>query len=480
MTSPFRILEILTCSLVTFLPYVMLVTYPFRHNLRCTSFLTTLAATLQLVSGLAVGLEIVKYPDLVTLIVTGIHILLALILIRAPFGKKLFAVLTTVNSVIALSLAAKYLERLLFPAQSLAYHWTYLVLLLILETMLLLPFALFMMRRHIQIGGGHIAPWAAIWLVPAAVLAAWVYMSLYGLLGLPVELLMIGLTAFSLLITIPFIRKPGETEETEEEPEFQTEAEMIPEPEPEAVPIPAVPAEEPAEPQPKERKRTLQDQKTKKIPILRPSKEPAFDIRMQAQQYDHLQARITQSNQFHRELRRHVDALVYRMEHKQYDKLQAHLNALQQQLTGEDEAVFCENTSINTILSYFFQMSGYCGVKVTTDVHLPAETAVAAKDLAVLVGDLLDNALDACKKQNSSDRRIFIAAWAEPRALYLTVENTYEGDIMMDTRGNYVSSKEPGCGMGLEVCRAIVSRYSGKLEITDSNGVFKVNVTLKY
>lgn len=499
MTSPFRILEILTCSLVSFLPYLMLVTYPFRNDLRGIGFLTSLAAILQMGCDLAIGLGLVADAALVRIIVISIHFLLSLILIRAPFGKKIFALLTTVNAAVALSMAAKYLEGMLFPAQSLDYHWTYLVLLLALQALILLPFALLMMRRQVRISGGHIAPWGILWLVPAAVIAITVYMNFNGLLGLNVDLVTIGLTVFSCLITLPFIRKPKEEtaeEVLEEAPAIQPElaalfsdgsaAEEAP-----AVPAEAAPAAEGASviqeeapapqslPKPAEKKILLQNQETKKLPILRSSKELPLPVRMQAQQYDHLQARMSQSNQFHRELRRHVDALAYRLEKKQYDKLEKHLTSLQQQLSGEDDARFCENSTANAILSYFCQMAGYSGVKVTTDVHLPADLSISAEDLSVLMGNLLDNALDACKKQCGTDRRIFISGWTDSKALYMTVENTYEGAVQKDAKGNYISDKHPGCSMGLEVCKAIVSRHSGKMEITDSNGIFKVNVTLK-
>lgn len=496
MPSPFRILEILTCSLASFLPFVMLLTYPFRHHLRATGFLTSLAAVLQMVYDLAIGLGLLQHTPTTSAIVLGVHMLLALLLIRASFGKKLFTILTTVNSAIALSLGAKYLEGIFFPGQTMLYHWTYLVLLLALEALILLPFGLLLMRRHVRVTTGHIAPWGMLWLISAAVFAAWVYMSHQGLLNLPVDLLMIGLTVFSWLITLPFIRKPDEIQEepvpAEPDPILEAlaaESEMPGEipaapaqeiPIPQPVPAPQSIAEEiPAPPQPAE-KPALQEQATKKLPSLRASRDPDFNIRMQAQQQDHLIARMAQSNQFHRELRRHIEAMNYRLERKQYDKLQAHLNSLQQQFASEDETVYCENAALNSILAYFCQMAGYCGVKLTTDVNLPASTPVAAADLNVLFGNLLDNALDACKKQASHDRRIFTSAWADACCIYLSVENTYEGTALKDSHSNYISSKQPGCGMGLEVCRAIVSRYNGRMDITDSNGIFKVNVTLKF
>lgn len=499
MTSPFRILEILTCSLAMFLPFVMLMTYPFRNNLRATGFLTSLAAVLQMVYNLALGLGIIKDTPTVPLIMLGIHMLLGLVLIRASAGKKLFTILTTVNSAIALSLAAKYLEGLLFPGQTLLYHWTYLVPLLALETLILLPFALLLMRRHVQVTTGHIALWGALWLVPAVVFAAWIYMSHQGLLNLPVDLLMIGLTFFSWLITLPFIRKPvaaiGEASvPAEPDPIFEAlaaepeaPAEEVPAPQPVAEEPPAARVEMPAPqpvpediPAPQEKKLPAQDQATKKLPSLRTSREPDFGTRMQAQQYDHLMARISQANQFHQELRRHIEAMTYRLERKQYEKLQKHLDSLQQQFASEDQAVFCEHAALDPILAYFCQMGGYSGVKVTTDVNLTGSLPIAASDLTVLFGNLLDNALEACRKQTGSDRRIFTSAWTDARCLYMTVENTYEGTALKDSRSNYISSKQPGCGMGLEVCKAIVSRYRGKLEITDSNGIFKVNITLKY
>lgn len=518
MISPFRILEILACSLASFLPFVLLMTYPFRNNLRATGFLVTLATMVQMGLDLAIGLGILDHTAPVTLIVLGVYILLSLILIRAGFGRKVFCILTTVNSAVAISLAAKYLEQMIFGTQELAYHWTYLAVLLALEAVILIPFGLILMHRHVRVSSGHVAPWGVLWLVPALVFAAWVYMSLYGLPGLPVELLMIGLTVLSCLVTLPFIRKPkaapaeavpliqpevaaifGEEPAAEEIPSPAPMVEDIPESEPtpvaEAIPEPqpeSVPAAHPiiqetaaelkadnADAQPSAQKNAPAERKSRKLP-MRMARHTDFVSQTQLLQQGHLAERISQSNQFHRELRRHIDAMAYRLEKKQYDKLQAHLSALQQQFSSEEQTSYCENSGVNTILAYFTQMAGYCGCRVTADVHLEDGIPVKSEDLNVLIGNLLDNALDACKRQSSSDRRIFISAWAEEKGLYLTVENTYEGMIRKDPKGSYLSSKHAGFGMGLEVCSAIAARYDGALDISDGNGIFKVKATLKF
>ena len=65
------------------------------------------------------------------------------------------------------------------------------------------------------------------------------------------------------------------------------------------------------------------------------------------------------------------------------------------------------------------------------------------------------------------------------RQLSLNIKNDYEGALVPDDDGLYVTTKEHGSGLGLKSVRAILTKHGGFLKIDVSDGVFNVFATLK-
>lgn len=446
MPSPLRILEMLIFSLISFLPYVLLMVYPHRKQLRYGSSLTALFAVLaflfQIGLTMMAGLEL--YGDLDTVLAADIVIftLLFLVIVSAPMGKKLFTMFSVLNLFVLITLAAGYLEMLIFPAYAPSrFNWADTLMTVLLQLVLLMPCAFYWTRIYgpaISQGKSK-SPWGFLWLLPGICTAAGLCLHFLAYPKLTVIGIIVLLSAFCALICCILIRSSSKrADEPQPKPEVKKPA-------PEA-PMPA------------------------------PRKEP--DSPLQILQYTNLQERIVESNQIHQELRRHMDLMARHLEKKEYEKLRTHITALREQLAGGDGASYSENEAINTVLSYFMQQAGYYGTRMTVKAAVPTEITVAGKDLSVLLGNLLDNALEACKVQQSSDRRIAVAVSTTERVLYLTVENTYDTPARKDENGHYLSSRHDGRGIGIEVCLLIAQRYNGELEISEANGLFKVTVSM--
>ena len=508
MPSPFTILEILACSLISFLPYMVLIVYPFRKHLRfgngLTVTLAVFAAVIQLVCDVAVGLKLMPNASTLLIATLVIHLLLSLVLIRVPFGKKLFALIAAIGSAVVLSTASKYLTQTLFPdAGSGMFRWIFLLMLVALEAVILVPYALMVVKQNDNAKAGF--PWGCLLLIPAAALAVWVYTALPNFTSLQlIFLVVIPLNIFAILA----VRGILQTVPKQSAPQA-VEAPAAPAPKAKPVKKPTAPKEAPvaapeqpvmqpavqeapapkAAPAPKKAPAPKAPQPMPAAPAAAPKAEIKSPVQqtltrdhlaqLQSLQRDSLMLRIRESDQFHRELRRHVDAMAYRLDRKQFEKLQMHVRSLQEQLSGEDENAFCDNRELNTVLTYYNRMAGYCGTMVTASMQVDEKPAVDVEDLTVLLGNLLDNALEACGKQTSRDRRIFTAIRMNGSSLYLTVENTYDSPIQKSASGRYLSTKHSGYGVGLEVCEQIVARHNGTLELNDFNGIFKATAILR-
>lgn len=125
------------------------------------------------------------------------------------------------------------------------------------------------------------------------------------------------------------------------------------------------------------------------------------------------------------------------------------------------------------------------GVELTvTDDSAVAETAVAPRDLVTLVGNLVDNAIDAALAAPPPRRVTVTARAASGGRLLIRVADTGPGvdDAQLEsifTRG--WTTKRPsgarGRGLGLALVRQVIDRYGGEVEVGRGDGaVFTVRL----
>ena len=70
------------------------------------------------------------------------------------------------------------------------------------------------------------------------------------------------------------------------------------------------------------------------------------------------------------------------------------------------------------------------GIRLECRVEVPTELFVDGTDLCIILGNLLDNALEAVENLPLSQRLVKLVVRLEKGALYIMVENPYAGEIV--------------------------------------------------
>ena len=122
------------------------------------------------------------------------------------------------------------------------------------------------------------------------------------------------------------------------------------------------------------------------------------------------------------------------------------------------------NRVVNVILNEYTQAAKAAGIELRLKVNVPEELFVSAADLYVLIGNTMDNALEACKALPAHQRLIDLTLRTHNDVLYYKLVNPY---IPRER-------KDPSRGYGLQNVRRCVQTYGGNLEIIDKDGYFTV------
>ena len=99
-------------------------------------------------------------------------------------------------------------------------------------------------------------------------------------------------------------------------------------------------------------------------------------------------------------------------------------------------------------------------------------------EISVLLGNLLENALEACIEQKENNRLIIVKGKGDAHSLLFTIDNTCENEIKRNKRGELVTTKPTGNGIGVNSAKKIVERYNGFFSADKKEKMFCVSFML--
>lgn len=165
-----------------------------------------------------------------------------------------------------------------------------------------------------------------------------------------------------------------------------------------------------------------------------------------------------------------VKAMLDRIDITGLEKMRA------ERLPDDSLIRFCENTAANAVLLYFAQQAKSNGIDYIVKADIPSDIFVTETDISVIFGNLLENALDACKKEKNDNKKIAVNASFENGMLCITVDNTYTGTLKYTSAGNIISTKYSGSGLGTQSVKNIADRYGEICRLEVKNGMFYASV----
>ena len=172
----------------------------------------------------------------------------------------------------------------------------------------------------------------------------------------------------------------------------------------------------------------------------------------------------------------HIQTLLALSDDK--EKTREYLLDLNADLTSVDTVIKTGNVMVDAILNSKLSMIQERHIAVDATAAVPGDIAVSGIDLSVLIGNLLDNAMEACLEiPEEKDRFIRIYIDIVKKQLYISVTNSMKGKAKR-TDGGFLSRKPGSHGFGIFRIDSIVAKYHGYLNRQTENGVFATEVML--
>lgn len=203
-------------------------------------------------------------------------------------------------------------------------------------------------------------------------------------------------------------------------------------------------------------------------------------ITAQKKQMELLQGMIQETSRFRHDIRHHFLAIDGFLEKDDTDGLKKYIRQSITLLPAQMSEIYCENVAINALLCYYKEQAERGQIKTCFCILLPKSSPIPDTELCIIIGNLLENAIEACQRMKSQDKFINVnISTASGALLTIQASNSYEGTIQRTNGGSFLSSKGKGRkGIGISSVISITEKYDGISKVEYKNQVFKISLLI--
>ena len=177
------------------------------------------------------------------------------------------------------------------------------------------------------------------------------------------------------------------------------------------------------------------------------------------------------------DMKNHILALQVLVQRKEIEEANHYLDSMKNFMTNPEEYVKTGNDTVDSLLNYKIQKANEVLNVVETKISIPEQLRLRSFDLNVILGNLLDNAIDA--SMQTEDKKLKITIKLDKGILFLYICNSCQRiaggrkDFLETTKEDKVNH-----GIGLKNVRRIVEKYHGEIEFLYENDSMETDVMM--
>lgn len=173
----------------------------------------------------------------------------------------------------------------------------------------------------------------------------------------------------------------------------------------------------------------------------------------------------------------HLQSLKAYIIKEQYQEAYDYLNDLEEDLDDITQIVSTGNVKVDAILNSKFSLAINHKIQLDFKATVPQQLKISDIDLCVLIGNLVDNAVEACYQLEESERFIRFYMGSYKKQFYLSMTNA-TNEIVRKLDEEYISKKRGNHGHGLKRINQVVEKYQGLINRKNEPGVFVTEIML--
>ena len=207
--------------------------------------------------------------------------------------------------------------------------------------------------------------------------------------------------------------------------------------------------------------------------------EKSSQYHSQISVYKMLTEQYRQSERLRHDMKNHIIALTALSRNKEWEKIEDYLKNMEGVIldAGGD---LTGNKAVDALLYQKRKQAEGEDIKWECDMQMPKGCCINEFDLCVLMGNILDNALEACgRMQKDENRFINIQARTVKKCFLIEVKNSMDRTEKF-TEGFTNKDDSQEHGIGLLNVGDVVNRYNGAVHKEAGKGIFVISILMPF
>lgn len=159
-----------------------------------------------------------------------------------------------------------------------------------------------------------------------------------------------------------------------------------------------------------------------------------------------------------------IDSLLNQEEYAEIKHIIGHIN----EVVNENKVdSYCENRVVNTILMKMAEQANSLQIDLRLDVLIPRQIPVNEYEFAMVLANLLENAVFSIQNDSSAGKSIDAKIHCTDEHLLIDMENDCDQEIYFDSiTGLPKSRRGKGHGLGMQSVQAFCDKWAEPLTVT--------------
>ncbi len=203
-------------------------------------------------------------------------------------------------------------------------------------------------------------------------------------------------------------------------------------------------------------------------------------LTLERDHYHNLNESINTTKVIRHDLRHHMVTILEYLKKNNADAAQEYLNKLCNLYDDSSIPTVCRNRSADAIISHYLKLAKQQDIAVVTNLNIPDNLGIDNLDLCVVIGNCLENAIEACSNISDSEARfVDINVTITKGHLVIKIENSFNGLVQHKDDSFFSTKKGLDHGIGISSVKTLVDKYQGDYLVSLDQLIFKVIISLK-
>jgi sensor histidine kinase YesM len=208
----------------------------------------------------------------------------------------------------------------------------------------------------------------------------------------------------------------------------------------------------------------------------------AQQLELCSQQAEERETLYLEIRRIRHDLKKHLSGLLGMVQTGQINDAEKYIMQLLDVGVGArpGEVSHSGNIIVDSLINNAYALAQKDNIHFNINVLVPATIPFENGHLAVILGNLMENALEACKELPAEQRFISLDISYAKEVFQISIKNSYQKKRKKDIFGRYLTTKDDTIyhGLGLSSINHAIANYQGQMEIVDENNEFQVTVVM--